>query len=188
MFQSASSGESAVVDAITTDLGAGWRGLSNDEWKYLLGWDNNANPKEQASKREAEHRFAKITVSGDTDLASLSTGRYLLIFPDSFTEESDWIETMGPKPTAYDGNGESAGAYTEANFTAMQNAGIVILPGAGCRRDSSWLSVGSDGSYWSSTSDSASIAFRPSFGSSHVDMDNLSKSNYYFCVRLVQNL
>ena len=186
------SGEDTMLTEITTAMeSTGWNALSYAEWLYLLGWDNEANPNEQASKREAEHRFAKITVSGDTDLASLSTGnrRYLLIFPDSFTVESDWTEAMGPKPTAYDGNGESTMPYTVGHFTAMQNAGIVILPAAGDRDTSKKFgNVGSGGRYWSSTPQDANTCYHLYFNIGYVCMGSYNKTNYYYSVRLVQNV
>ncbi len=180
VFNDASSEESTVVDGINTDLGAGWRGLSDDEWKYLLGKGSN--------KRTVQwHYYAKITVSGTTDLEATGNKRYLLIFPDSF-KETDWNEsTMGPKPadTACDGEGESAGTYTEANFTAMQAAGIVILPAAGYRSGSSWFDVGNDGYYWSrTTSYDASIAYFLYFEDDFVTTYDEGKSDYK-SVRLV---
>jgi len=172
VFQSASSGESAVVDDITTDLGAGWRGLSYDEWRYLLGLSSD--------KRTVEwHHYAKI--KGDK--------RYLLIFPDSF-KDTDWNEsTMGStKPTNFDNTEDNDIAYTEANFTAMQNAGIVILPAAGYYNYGEWNDVDDEGYYWSSTSNGASDAYYLSFRRFNVDMNYYDKSDYYYSVRLVQNI
>lgn len=180
VFQSASSGESDVVEGITTDLGSGWSGLSLAEWRYLLGYDNGV----QASKRTVSwHYYAKI--SG----ASVGTGdkRYLLIFPDSFNA-SDWnATTMGTVPTSFDAVADNSIAYTEDNFMAMQSAGIVILPAAGYRYNSSWSSVGNVGYYWSGTSDSGTNAYYLFFSSSRVRMGNNDKTRNYFPVRLVQN-
>ena len=182
VFKSASSGESAVVDAITTDLGAGWRGLSKAEWRYLLGYDNGAIA--EGSKRTVQwHHYAKIKG------ASIGTDdkRYLLIFPDAF-KESEWTSAMGTKPTNFDNTTDNDIAYTVANFTAMQNAGIVILPAAGYRDGSSWYNVGINGNYWSSTAYLTSYAYYLHFYSSDVRVSYVTKSNSYFSVRLVQNV
>lgn len=183
VFQSASSGESDVVEGITTDLGSGWRGLSLAEWRYLLGYDGN-NSGVQASKRTVSwHYYAKI--SG----ASVGTGnkRYLLIFPDSFNA-SDWnATTMGTVPTSFDDVTDNSIAYTEDNFMAMQSAGIVILPAAGYRSFSSWYNVDNSGYCWSSASSSSTNAYRLYFYSSLVGVNSVNKTNFYFPVRLVQN-
>ena len=186
VFQSGTSGESAVISDITTALGSGWSALSLAEWRYLLGYDGN-NGGTQSSKRTVQwHYYAMITST-----ASIGTGnkRYLLIFPDDF-QESYWNESsMGTKPTSgFDGTSESSAAYTESNFTAMQAAGIVILPAAGYRIDSSWNNVGNGGIYWSSTSYSTSGAYYLFFGSSSVYVSYNSKTYCYFPVRLVQNI
>lgn len=183
VFQSAGSGNSAVVDGIKTDLGSGWRGLSFAEWGYLLG-DPVGN---QSYKRTVSwHYYAKI--SG----ASVGTGdkRYLLIFPDSFNA-SDWNATMGPEPTSFDAGADNSIAYTEDNFMAMQSAGIVILPAAGSRHISDkpqdWYNVGNVGYYWSSTSISnqqaRSLCFQPGMMSMVIN----DKGPHWFSVRLVQD-
>jgi len=187
VFQAVSSGESAVVSGITTDLGSGWHGLSLAEWRYLLGYDSG-NSGVQSSRRTVQwHYYAKITGAG------VGTGnkRYLLIFPDSF-KESDWnTTTMGTKPTSFDATTDNSIAYTANNFAAMQSAGIVILPAAGYRGNSSWSYVGVSGCYWSSTSYSDTNAYFMGFYSSLVGVYNDTKTNdktyYYFPVRLVQN-
>ncbi len=183
VFKEASSGESDVVDEITGVLGSSWRGLSLAEWRYLLGYDGSNSGAQTPCRSVSWHKYAKIQG------ASVGTGdkRYLLIFPDTFAE-GDWNESsMGTKPTNFDGTAEDTIAYTEANFTAMQDAGIVILPAAGYRNDSSWSYVGNLGIYWFSTSLGASSAYRLSFSSGNVLMSNFSKAFYYFPVRLVQN-
>ena len=168
---------------------AGWYALSRDEWHYLLGYDSHNTPD---SKRTVQwHRFAKITVSGTTDLEATGNRRYILIFPDSF-KGTDWNEsTMGPKPadTACDGDGDSAGTYTVANFTAMQNAGIVILPAASCHFNTvdGWDSAGSCGHYWTSTTDDPDHANFLFFNDIVVRIECCPMS-YCLSVRLVQNV
>ena len=181
VFKTASSGESAVVDDITTDLGAGWRGLSVAEGHYLLGYDN-VNGGEQSPKRTVQwHHFAKVTGAG------VGTGdkRYLLIFPDDF-KETDWTEAMGTVPTAFDDASESTVAYTEANFTAMQNAGIAIIPAAGYKQSNSWLNVGKFGGYWTHESKASATAYRFLYSQTVANMNasNNNKTSLAFSVRL----
>ena len=112
-------GESAVKDAITSALGASWRGLSKDEWSYLLG--DLLFYHATDSRTVAWHKYAYIKKGG---------GCYLLIFPDDFVG-ADWTAAMGTIPTSFDNRGEQSISYTEENFSAMQSAGIVILPPTG---------------------------------------------------------
>lgn len=114
-----SAGESAVKDAITSALGASWRGLSKDEWSYLLG--DLLFYHATDSRTVAWHKYAYIKKGG---------GCYLLIFPDDFVG-ADWTAAMGTIPTSFDNRGEQSISYTEENFSAMQSAGIVILPPTG---------------------------------------------------------
>lgn len=114
-----SAGESAVKDAITSTLGASWRGLSKDEWSYLLG--DLLFYHATDSRTVAWHKYAYIKKGG---------GCYLLIFPDDFVG-ADWTAAMGTIPTSFDNRGEQSISYTEENFSAMQSAGIVILPPTG---------------------------------------------------------
>ena len=141
------------------------------------------------------HYYAKIK---GADMGNKDK-RYLLIFPDSFTE-SDWTSAMGTRPeTAFDGSSEQNIAYTAANFTAMQNAGIVILPAAGNRYYNSQYSkvysndVGDIGYYWSCTSAASAQARRLIFSSSIVAVENsstynINKDDNHFPVRLVREI
>jgi uncharacterized protein YjdB len=180
VFKEAESGESAVADGITTDLGAGWRGLSLAEWRYLLGYDGD-NSGVQSPRRTVEwHYYAKIKGAG------VGTGdeRYLLIFPDDF-KETDWTAAMGTAPTAFDGTDESSVAYTEANFTAMQNAGIAILPAAGYKQNDSWLNVGKYGGYRTNQATSSANAYRLMFTNNALNLrGTISKTTLKLSVRL----
>lgn len=92
---------------------------------------------------------------------------------------------MGTAPTAFDGTGESSVAYTEANFTAMQNAGIVILPAAGYKQNDSWLNVGKIGGYWTDQANTSTNAYRQQIASNTVNLrGTISKTTLMFSVRL----
>ena len=178
---------SSIKDEIATSLGStSWRGLSTEEWRYLMGYDQNTNPKVQSSRRAVDwHRYAVVT---NTNVGS---GLYLLLFPDGF-KESDWnTSTMGTKPTVFEQNGTQSISYTADNFSAMQAAGIVILPPAGQWEASifNWhpYKEGEIGLYWSSTCADANGAMSFQVWSGQVKMEWSNKSNNCYPVRLVQN-
>lgn len=184
---------SSIKDEIATSLGStSWRGLSVEEWRYLMGYDANCNPRVQSSRRAVDwHRYAVVVDYSQQQYGS----RYLLLFPDGF-KESDWnTSTMGTKPTVFEQNGTQSISYTAANFSAMQAAGIVILPPAGEWYSGSWTygSVwtqyyqGEDGLYWSSTCADATGAMSLEFFSAAVDMEWNNKSKTSLPVRLVKN-
>lgn len=175
-----------VVDGIANDLGSSWRGLSTEEWRYLMGYDQNTNPKVQSSRRPvAWHRYAVVTGT------NVGSGLYLLLFPDGF-KESDWTAAMGTKPTCFEHKGTEAITYTSANFTAMQEAGIVILPPAGQWASSSYnwyqYKQGEIGLYWSSTCADATGAMSFQVWSAQVKMEWNNKSKNCYPVRLVKNV
>ena len=175
-----------VVDGIANDLGSSWRGLSTEEWRYLMGYDQNTKPKVQSSRRPvAWHRYAVVTGT------NVGSGLYLLLFPDGF-KESDWTAAMGTKPTCFEHKGTEAITYTSANFTAMQAAGIIILPPAGMWDSGSYAwyqyKQGEIGLYWSSTCADATGAMSFQVWSAQVEMEWNNKSNKCYPVRLVKNV
>lgn len=184
VFKDASvSTASDIKDDVANDLGSTWRGLSAEEWRYLMGYDGNANPKVQSSRRAvAWHRYAMV------DGTQLGEGRYLLIFPDGF-KESDWTAAMGTKPTKFEQNGILwYSSYTTSNFTAMRNAGIVILPKSGYWLDGWGYHDGDLGFYWSSSCADASGAMALIMNGAGTILNWKNKTEYNFPVRLVKNV
>lgn len=182
---------SSIKDEIATSLGStSWRGLSTEEWRYLMGYDQNTNPKVQSSRRAVDwHTYAVVT---NTNVGS---GLYLLLFPDGF-KESDWdTSTMGTKPTVFEQQGTQYISYTSDNFSAMQSAGIIILPPAGMWDLGSWTygtvwtqyKQGEIGPYWSSTCADATGAMSFQVWSAQVKMEWSNKSKTSLPVRLVKN-
>lgn len=177
---------SSIKNEIATSLGStSWRGLSTEEWRYLMGYDANCNPKVQSSRRAVDwHRYAVVT---NTNVGS---GLYLLLFPDGF-KESDWTAAMGTKPTVFEHNGTQSISYTADNFSAMQAAGIIILPPAGMWDGGytwSQYKQGEIGLYWSSTCADATGAMSFQVWSAQVKMEWNDKSNKCCPVRLVKNV
>lgn len=178
---------SSIKNEIATSLGStSWRGLSTEEWRYLMGYDQNTNPKVQSSRRAVDwHRYAVVT---NTNVGS---GLYLLLFPDGF-KESDWnTSTMGTKPTVFEHNGTQSISYTSDNFSAMQSAGIIILPPAGEWElgGYGWYQYkqGEIGLYWSSTCADETGAMSFQVWSAQVKMEWNRKSKFSLPVRLVKN-
>ena len=185
VFKDASvSTASDIKDDVANDLGSTWRGLSTEEWHYLLGYDGNNGGVQSPRRAVAWHRYAMVD---DTDLGA-GSGRYLLIFPDGF-QESDWTAAMGTKPTQFEQNGVLYDSkYTTSNFTAMGAAGIIILPKSGCWLKGWGLSYQGTGRYWSSTCADANGAMALIMNAPGVILVLTNKTEENLPVRLVKNV
>jgi hypothetical protein len=189
VFKGIDSGVSEVLDEIASDLGsASWRALSTEEWRYLMGYDSLNDGVQYPSRTVAWHRYAAI--SG----AQVGEGYHLLIFPDTF-KETDWTDAMGTKPSLFESAGTQSIAYTTENFSAMQDAGILILPQAGYIYVSNYEQditnvMNEIGRYWSSTSASEEGAMTFYFPYCYVHEVSVEwKTKWHHCcpVRLVQD-
>ncbi len=189
VFKGIDRGVSEVLDEIASDLGsASWRALSTEEWRYLMGYDSLNDGVQYPSRTVAWHRYAAI--SG----AQVGEGYHLLIFPDTF-KETDWTDAMGTKPSLFESAGTQSIAYTTENFSAMQDAGIVILPQAGYIYVSNYETNTTNvmnviGRYWSSTSASEEGAMTFYFPYCYVHEVSVEwKTKWHHCcpVRLVQD-
>ena len=189
VFKGIDSGVSEVLDEIASDLGsASWRALSTEEWRYLMGYDSLNDGVQYPSRTVAWHRYAAI--SG----AQVGEGYHLLIFPDTF-KETDWNAAMGTKPSLFESAGTQSIAYTTENFSAMQDAGILILPQAGyiyvANYEEDRTNVMNEiGRYWSSTSASEEGAMTFYFPYCYVHEVSVEwKTKWHHCcpVRLVQD-
>ena len=185
VFKDASvSTASDIKDDVANDLGSTWRGLSTEEWHYLLGYDGSNGGVQSPRRAVAWHRYAMVD---DTDLGA-GSGRYLLIFPDGF-QESDWTAAMGTKPTQFEQNGVLYDSkYTTSNFTAMGAAGIIILPKSGCWLKGWGLSYQGTGRYWSSTCADADGAMALIMNAPGVILVLTNKTEENLPVRLVKNV
>ena len=189
MFKGIDSGGSEVLDEIASDLGsASWRALSTEEWRYLMGYDSLNDGVQYPSRTVAWHRYAAI--SG----AQVGEGYHLLIFPDTF-RETDWTDAMGTMPSLFESAGTQSIAYTTENFSAMQDAGIVILPQAGYIYVANYEEDRTNvmnpiGRYWSSTSASkegAMTFYFPYYYIHEVSVEWKTKWHHCCPVRLVQD-
>ena len=129
-------GSNAISNGGNTE-NSGWRTLSNDEWGYLFG---------NSEKRNGKWGFA--TVAGIHGI---------IILPDSFQDPC----TNGGSQPFHGGEGNwSNNIYTQGNWSAMEENGVVFLPAAGRRVDSIISNVNTNmACYWSSTHKDADGAY-----------------------------
>ena len=125
-----------------------WRALSVDEWTYLF------NTRTVNGGTGAGHSYVNNT-SGITIDGTIYKGMFL--FPDGYTGTTD-MSTL--------------------SWSQINAAGIVFLPAAGYRNDSSVFSVGTDGRYWSSAPYDSDRAYYLRFKGSNVyPAHDVSRSN-----------
>lgn len=134
-----------------------WRTLSSDEWNYLLYSSGRVN---------AENLQSCGTVNGVNGY---------IILPD------DWSLPSGSSFTPSQGSW-SANEYVGAAWTAMEDAGAVFLPCGGYREGTTVTDAGSEGYYWTATSDGSTYAYGLSL--SHSQIGGIARHKGY-SVRLV---
>lgn len=162
---------------------SGWRTLSKDEWVWLIGPEENAAPGTNCRTSStighvANARWVK---------AEVHSVKGLIIFPDAFT----WDEsTMGVAPTTINvlNNNFTYNSLTDAQWTSLETAGCVFLPGSGFRSGTMVVFSGDDGDYWSSsisTTDPTSCYYL-NFFSGSVNPAEAYYRDSGFSVRLVR--
>ena len=164
-----------------TNMGAGWRTLSKDEWEWLLGPQDSPNP--------GTNCRTSSTIGGTTNArwvkATVHSKKGLIIFPD----EISWdVTTMGTAPTTINPTTSDDFTYAPSDdeWTALAAKGCVFLPAAGRRGGSTVYNAGSRGRYWSSTVNSANNAYFVDFFSGNLQPALDSDRFYGFSVRLVR--
>ncbi len=151
-----------------------WRTLTTDEWQYLF--KNN-----------------KWTL-GYIEDGGNSYSCFMLI-PETFTAPEginiDVVGTGNLSETVMRDISESIysnNTYTVEQFSQIEKLGVVALPCAGYRYDTSLVDVGSYGHYWSSSALNSYFALNFYFNSSGVVSNYFDHRSYGNSVRLVQNL
>lgn len=159
----------------SSDLGAGWRTLTTQEWGYLFNSRTPGNSVNGVSNA----RYTEATINTDGTAVN-----GIILFPD------DAVLTTVSGVTWGTINSSSAWGTqcTTAGWTALETAGCVFLPAAGYRGGTGVHYVGSYGFYWSSSAYSASNAYYLSFYSGSVIPQNTNGRYYGYSVRLVQEL
>ena len=143
-----------------------WRTLTQAEWEYLLNERPNASSK-----------FAIGNINGVGGL---------IILPDSWTLPSGCLFTSGF--ATYNPNNYpdwTHNSYTLAQWAQMEAAGAVFLPAAGRRKGTNVFDVGTNGYYWSSTSNGGDCAYGVNFDSYGPNATYNSDRRYGFSVRPV---
>ena len=147
---------------------------------------------------KAESTYLFNTRSAST-VGGTSNGRYarakvnnvqgVILFPDTYTHPDGVNAPTNVNTTdaSFDSN-----TYTIADWTKMESAGCVFLPGAGYRDGESVISAGIFGAYWSATSSGKAsdysaydfVYYHPTW----LSPEFTNTRNLGFCVRLVRQV
>ena len=139
-----------------------WRTPTNDEWVYIINTRTTASG----------IRYAKATVNGITGL---------IVLPDDWSTDYYALESTNTANAAYTSNEISLSDWTNS----LEAHAAVFLPAAGFRTIKNVYSAGSDGRYWSSTTDHPANANYLNFGSSSLNPENYVYRRSGHSVRLV---
>ncbi len=157
-------GYNAISNGDNAENG-GWRTMRSSEWGYLLG-----------SRATASGiRFANACVDGNNGM---------LVFPD------DWDGSVSfNNPDHYSAN-FADNAVGAADWTVLQEAGVVFLPAAGIRVEGTQIAyIHSGGVYWASNPNSEDMAYTMYFFYEGKDRDiDANNREYGASVRLVRNI
>lgn len=139
-----------------------WRTLTFDEWKWLLGAQNG---KSYVQPDPASNECRTSSPIGEIQNARYTLARIdnqyigLVIFPDDYVHPGPdlkyvnyWFKTgtTGAVPQYPDFSGKWD-ELTHSEWEAMEAAGAVFLPAAGCRIGDWMIEVNFTGNYWSSS-------------------------------------
>ena len=127
-----------------SNIGTGWRTMTNQEWDYIVNTRASGAAVEGVS--DARYIHVAITINEIT-----ITG--LLLFPDGYNQGTPsgvtWSADHINKHEAF-----YAATCTAAGWETLEDAGCVFLPYAGQRDGTTVSMVGTEGFYWSATSGS----------------------------------
>ena len=161
---------------LQTALGTGWFTLSSAESTYLF------NTRSASTVGGTSNgRYAKAKVNGVWGV---------ILFPDTYTHPDGVTAPTGVNATGDTGwNGNN---YSSADWTKMESAGCVFLPGAGYRDGESLVSTGIFGAYWSATSSGKASDYSAYdfvyYYSGYLQPAFTNTRNLGFCVRLVRQV
>jgi hypothetical protein len=158
-----------------------WCTLTKDEWEWVLGPRDGANPgtncRESSTVNNVKNaRFAKAYLFGSV--------HGVILFPDNYTHPEGVAAPTGVNVagnTSWEGN-----QYNATDWGKMEAVGCVFLPAAGYRNGYSVTSVGSHGFYWSSTGSSESFAYCVDFGSDNLFPQGQNSRRFGVSVRLAR--
>ena len=161
---------------LQSQLGSGWRTLTQAEWTYVFGTNSGDKRSGATVGTTLNARYTEATINTDDTPVN-----GVILFPDDATIDADEV-TWGTI------NGSSAWGTqcTTAQWSALEAKGCVFLPAAGGRSGSSVFDVGSRGYYWSSTAIDTNIPCRVYFYSGFLKPANNSSRYLGHSVRLVR--
>ena len=145
-----------------------WRTLTHAEWEYLL--------------------YTRTDALSKCGTGNINGVGGLIILPDSWTLPSGCSFTSGF--ATYNPNNYpdwTHNSYTLAQWAQMEAAGAVFLPAAGRRKGTNVFDVGTNGYYWSSTSNGGDCAYGVNFDSFSLGASYYRNRYYGFSVRPVQD-
>ena len=162
---------------LQSTLGTGWFTLSSAESTYLF---NTRSASTVGGTSNGRHAKAKVNgVWG------------VILFPDTYTHPDGVTAPVGVN-NATDATGWNGNNYSSADWTKMESAGCVFLPGAGYRDGESLVSLGIFGAYWSATSSGKTSDYSAYdfvyYYSSYLAPAFNNTRNLGFCVRLVRQV
>lgn len=161
-------------------IGAGWRTLTNDEWRYLLSQRTSGATVNGINN--ARHVYATVNTE-----ATPVTG--MILFPDGVTISAEEATSWGTINGA--GTFAAATQCTSAQWSALAAKGCVFLPTTGLRNGANVPDYQlSYGYYWSSSPESSynSRALNVKFGNNNVVGTNWLDRDYGASVRLVRDV
>ena len=177
----AENGYGTVADeALKSDwgntIGAGWRTLSSNEWKYILSDRASGSTVNDISNA----RYTHATIN--TDGTSVNG---IILFPDGVTIANDEATSWG----SVNGNSAWGTRCTSAQWAALAAKGCVFLPAAGMRDGASVSNTQSVGYYQSSSPTTTNVNFAWSwyFSSDYLSKPYCNRRNYAYSVRLVKD-
>ena len=161
---------------LQTALGTGWFTLSSTESTYLFDTRSASTV-----GGTSNGRYAKAKVNNVYGV---------ILFPDTYTHPDGVTAPTGVNDiyaTGWNGNN-----YTIADWTKMESAGCVFLPGAGYRMGESVNDPGIFGAYWSATSSGKASDYSAYdfvyYYSGYLQPAFTNTRNHGFCVRLVREV
>ena len=147
-----------------------WRTPSHDAQGYIFNTRTSSTVNGTANAR-----YVKAEVGGKNGL---------IVFPDSYTHPAG---VTLPASINTSNVSFTTNRYTVADWLQMEAAGAVFLPAAGYRNGTTVNSVGSNGTYWSSSYYDSDDAWDVYFSDSGFNAGYGSSRRYGRSVRLVRD-
>ena len=143
-----------------------WRALNEDEWKYIIEDRPSANSK--------------------YGLATVINVVGIILLPDSFLDPNINGGSAAFTPGITDGY--NTNTYDDSGWAAMEAAGAVFLPAAGCRTTTIINEVGDVGYYWSTSGRNFATAYNLYFDMGGVWYDEYLMRQRGASVRLARDI